>query len=161
MRSATLLLIRMKAAETSASSAIADWTPLTVVSRSSTTAEIETFMSDVSTTRTNIAAASSRANRELGGSRSGTGAIASSVTGPPTAASETVLALPPHPPGCGATTPHPAGMVSSPVAGVTVRLLRAGTIHDRRRRRSWTGDRRPPGADHHRHARRVDEHRPG
>ena len=47
----------MKAAETSASSAMADWTPLTVVSRSSTTAEIDTFMKDVSTTRTNIAMA--------------------------------------------------------------------------------------------------------
>ena len=57
MRSPTLLLIRMNAAETSASSAIADWTPLTVVSRSSTTAEIDTFISDVSTTSTNIAAA--------------------------------------------------------------------------------------------------------
>ena len=55
MRSPTLPPIRMNAAETSASSAIADWTPLTVVSRSSTTAEIETFISDVSTTSTNIA----------------------------------------------------------------------------------------------------------
>ena len=45
----------MNAADTSASRAMADWTPLTVVSRSSTTAEIETFISDVSTTRTNIA----------------------------------------------------------------------------------------------------------
>ena len=53
----------MNAAETSASSAIADCTPLTVVSRSSTTAEIETFISDVSTTSTNIAIASSRASR--------------------------------------------------------------------------------------------------
>jgi hypothetical protein len=35
--------IRMNAAETSASSAIADWTPLTVVCRSWTTYEIETF----------------------------------------------------------------------------------------------------------------------
>ena len=67
MRSPTLLLIRMNAAETSASSAIADWTPLTVVSRSSTTAEMETFISDVSTTSTNIAAASRRANRALCG----------------------------------------------------------------------------------------------
>src|SRR3712207_4963699 len=50
----------MNAAETSASSAIADWTPLTVVSRSRTTAEIDTFISDVSTTRTNIAMASRR-----------------------------------------------------------------------------------------------------
>ena len=55
MRSPTLLLMRMKAAETSASRAIADWTPLTVVPRSWTTAEIETFISEVSTTRTNIA----------------------------------------------------------------------------------------------------------
>src|SRR3954470_12339822 len=58
IRSPTLLPIRMKAADTSASSAIADWTPLTVVPRSSTTAEIDTFISDVSTTSTNIAIAS-------------------------------------------------------------------------------------------------------
>ena len=38
--------------------ATADWTPLTVVSRSWTTAEIDTFMNDVSITNTNIAAAS-------------------------------------------------------------------------------------------------------
>ena len=55
----------MNAAETSASSAIADWTPLTVVSRSSTTAEIDTFISDVSTTSTNIAIASRMATRRL------------------------------------------------------------------------------------------------
>src|SRR3954453_6358071 len=47
----------MKAAETSASIATADCTPLTVVSRSSTTAEMDTFMNDVSITNTNIAAA--------------------------------------------------------------------------------------------------------
>jgi hypothetical protein len=47
----------MKAAETSASIATAACTPLTVVSRSRTTAEIETFISDVSMTNTNIAAA--------------------------------------------------------------------------------------------------------
>ena len=47
----------MKAAETRASRATADWTPLTVVSRSLTTAEIETFISDVSMTKTNIAIA--------------------------------------------------------------------------------------------------------
>src|SRR3954452_4235588 len=63
MRSPILLPIRMNAAETSASSAIAPWTPLTVVSRSSTTAAIDTFISDVSTTRTNIAIASSTAQR--------------------------------------------------------------------------------------------------
>ena len=57
-RSPILLLIRMNAAETRASSAIAVCTALTVVSRSSTTAEIDTFISDVSTTSTNIAAAS-------------------------------------------------------------------------------------------------------
>src|SRR6478609_1211861 len=56
-RSPILLLIRMNEADTSASIATADWTPLTVVSRSSTTAEIETFMNDVSITKTNIAAA--------------------------------------------------------------------------------------------------------
>jgi hypothetical protein len=55
----------MNAAETSASSAIADCTPLTVVSRSSTTAAIETFISDVSTTRTNIAIDSRMASRGL------------------------------------------------------------------------------------------------
>ena len=52
----------MKAAETSASSAMAPWTPLTVVSRSSTTAEIETFINDVSTTSTNIAIDNKTAN---------------------------------------------------------------------------------------------------
>src|SRR3954447_20304932 len=57
IRSAILLPIRMNAAETRASSAIADWTPLAVVSRSLTTAEIDTFISEVSTTRTNIAIA--------------------------------------------------------------------------------------------------------
>ena len=62
-RSPILLLIRMNAAETRASSAIAVCTELTVVSRSSTTAEIDTFISDVSTTSTNIAAASSSDNR--------------------------------------------------------------------------------------------------
>jgi len=56
-RSPTLLLMRMNAADTSASIATADWTPLTVVSRSWTTAEIDTFMNDVSITNTNIAAA--------------------------------------------------------------------------------------------------------
>ena len=53
----------MNAAETSASSAIADCTPLAVVSRSRTTAEIDTFISDVSTTSTNIAIASRMATR--------------------------------------------------------------------------------------------------
>src|SRR4051812_13190537 len=53
----------MNAAETRASSAIALCTELTVVSRSSTTDAIETFISDVSTTRTNIAAASTSGSR--------------------------------------------------------------------------------------------------
>ena len=75
----------MNAAETRASSAIADWTPLTVVSRSPTTAEIETFINEVSTTSTNIAIARTNANRvlpapsELAGAASGvTGTQASS-----------------------------------------------------------------------------------
>ena len=55
----------MNAADTSASSAIADCTPLTVVSRSSTTDEIDTFISDVSTTSTNIAIASRIGSRLL------------------------------------------------------------------------------------------------
>ncbi len=63
IRSPTLLLIRINAAETRASSAIALWTELTVVWRSRTTAEIDTFINDVSTTRTNIAAASTNDKR--------------------------------------------------------------------------------------------------
>ena len=55
----------MNAAETSASRAMADCTPLTVVSRSWTTAEIDTFISDVSTTSTNIAIASRMGSRLL------------------------------------------------------------------------------------------------
>ena len=62
IRSPTLLPIRMNAAETSASRAIADWTLLTVVPRSWTTAEIDTFINEVSTTSTNIAIARSRAS---------------------------------------------------------------------------------------------------
>src|SRR5512132_3827381 len=65
MRSPTFPPIRMNAADTSASSAIADWTPLTVVLRSWTTAAIDTFISEVSTTRTNIAIASRTARRRL------------------------------------------------------------------------------------------------
>src|SRR5689334_68681 len=45
----------MNAAETRASRAIADCTSLVVVCRSWTTAEIDTFITDVSTTSTNIA----------------------------------------------------------------------------------------------------------
>src|SRR3954454_18894882 len=65
MRSPSLLLIRMNAADTSASSAIADWTPLAVVSRSVMTAEIDTFIKDVSKTRTNIAIARRIISRRL------------------------------------------------------------------------------------------------
>ena len=57
MRSPTLLPMRMNAAETSASSAMADCTLLAVVSRSWTTAEMDTFISEVSTTNTNMAMA--------------------------------------------------------------------------------------------------------
>src|SRR3954463_12724454 len=71
MRSPILLPMRMKAADTSASSAIAPCTLLTVVSRSSTTLEIDTFMSEVSTTSTNIAIANSRARRPWTGAVSG------------------------------------------------------------------------------------------
>ena len=81
MRSPTLLLIRMNAAETSASRAIADCTPLTVVSRSATTAEIETFISEVSKTRTNIAAASNSPSRETDASAPPTSVRAATVTG--------------------------------------------------------------------------------
>src|SRR4029450_3797316 len=79
MRSPTLLPIRMNAADTSASSAIADWTPLTVVSRSWTTAEIDTFISDVSTTSTNIAIASRMARRGPPGVVSGAAGAPGSV----------------------------------------------------------------------------------
>src|SRR6185295_5011813 len=65
MRSATLLPIRMNAAETRASRAIADCTPLTVNPSSFTIAEIDTVMIDVSTTRTNIAIARRIGRREL------------------------------------------------------------------------------------------------
>jgi long-subunit fatty acid transport protein len=79
MRSPTLLPIRMNAAETSASRAIADWTPLTVVSRSRTTAEIDTFISDVSTTSTNMAIARRTASRMFSGGSLAVGPV-SSVT---------------------------------------------------------------------------------
>ena len=55
----------MNAADTRASSAIAAWMALTFVPRSRTTAEIDTFMIDVSTTSTNIAMASRRESRWL------------------------------------------------------------------------------------------------
>ena len=64
----------MNAAETSASSAMADWTPLAVVWKSRMTAEIDTFISDVSTTRTNMAMARRRASQWLPSSRCPTGA---------------------------------------------------------------------------------------
>jgi hypothetical protein len=70
----------MNAAETRASRAIALCTALTVVSRSLTTAEIDTFISDVSTTSTNIAAANRSDNRVLPASSCGTLMAASPVT---------------------------------------------------------------------------------
>src|SRR5918994_4149357 len=57
IKSPILLPTSMKAADTSASRAIADCTPLTVVCKSLTTDEIETFIKEVSMTSTNIAAA--------------------------------------------------------------------------------------------------------
>src|SRR5947207_12719077 len=78
-RSPNLLPIKMNAAETNASSAIADCTPLTVVFKSWTTAEIDTFMIDVSTTSTNIAIASSAARRPLCPSDAATGGSAASL----------------------------------------------------------------------------------
>src|SRR3954466_4654973 len=62
-RSPSLLPIRMNAADTSASSATAACTPLAVVPRSRTTAEIDTFIREVSMTNTNIAIASSTPSR--------------------------------------------------------------------------------------------------
>ena len=76
MRSPTLLPIRMNAAETRASRAIADWTLLTVVLSSLTTAEIDTFMIEVSTTRTNIAIASRIGSRLSAAAGSATWALA-------------------------------------------------------------------------------------
>src|SRR6478609_9233237 len=61
----------MNAAETSASNAIDDCTPLTVVSMSPTTAAIDTFINEVSTTSTNIAMASRMANRRFSGASDG------------------------------------------------------------------------------------------
>ena len=80
MRSPTLLLMRMNAADTSASSAIADCTPLAVVSRSCTTAEIDTFINDVSTTSTNIAIANSNGRSGLPDPSCGTPGAVSAVT---------------------------------------------------------------------------------
>ena len=57
----------MNAADTRASRAIAAWMALTSVPRSATTAEIETFMIDVSTTSTNIAIANRMASRLVPG----------------------------------------------------------------------------------------------
>ena len=65
IRSPSLLLIMMNAAETRASRAIADWMSLTLVPRSRATAVIDTFMIDVSTTKTNIAIANSTDKRRL------------------------------------------------------------------------------------------------
>jgi hypothetical protein len=63
--------MRMKAADTSASRAIADCTLLAVVPRSVTTADIDTFMNDVSTTSTNMAIASRMPSRPTRASTAG------------------------------------------------------------------------------------------
>ena len=82
MRSPTLLPMRMNAAETSASNAMADCTLLAVVSRSWTTAEMDTFISEVSTTSTNMAMAkSSGSRRSVVGAPAGSFVIGS-VTAP-------------------------------------------------------------------------------
>ena len=78
--------MRMNAADTSASSAIADWTLVTVVSRSSTTAEMDTFISDVSTTRMNMAIASRMASRLFSGGSVGVGSACSVIAGRPASA---------------------------------------------------------------------------
>ena len=93
-RSPILLPIRMKAAETSASSAIADCTPLAVVSRSWTTAEIETFISDVSTTSTNIAIASRIATSWSPPASSWATAVDSGAMGATLAAAQTRRIIP-------------------------------------------------------------------
>lgn len=59
--------MRINAADTSASSAIVDCRPLTVTPVSLTTAEIDTFMIEVSTTNTNIAIESNNASLPLKG----------------------------------------------------------------------------------------------
>jgi hypothetical protein len=79
---ADLAADQMNAAETRASKAIADWTPLTVVSRSRTTAAIDTFISEVSTTSTNMAIASRMASRWVLRA-AGAGGLDASVMGPP------------------------------------------------------------------------------
>ena len=59
---------------------MADWTPLTVVPRSWTTAEIDTFMIEVSTTSTNMAMASRMASRRFTPASSDSATPAASVT---------------------------------------------------------------------------------
>src|SRR3954454_9967092 len=82
IRSPSLPPIRMNAADTRASRAIAPWTPLTVVPRSSTTLAIDTFISEVSTTSTNIAIARKSESRGLPFGRSGSAAVWSSSDTP-------------------------------------------------------------------------------
>src|SRR3954453_15915398 len=82
MRSPSLPPMRMNAADTRASRAIAPWTPLTVVPRSSTTLAIDTFISEVSTTSTNIAIARKSESRALPFGRSGSAAVWSSSATP-------------------------------------------------------------------------------
>jgi hypothetical protein len=62
--------------------ATADWTPLTVVPRSWTTAEMDTFMNDVSMTNTNIAAAKRIPARAVGVAGAGVGGVSSVIARP-------------------------------------------------------------------------------
>src|SRR6476659_7384474 len=81
----------MNAAETRASSAIADWIALTSVPRSATTAEIDTFMIDVSTTRTNMAIASRTGRRRSAAPAAGTWASTALVMSLPVSLDELVV----------------------------------------------------------------------
>src|SRR3954453_21926805 len=110
MRSPTLLPMRMNAADTSASSAMAPCTPLTVVPRSSTTFEIDTFISDVSTTSTNMAAASSTLRRLSAAADRGSSAAVLPVSGddpppPPTTDSPELITAAQREGAACATTP--------------------------------------------------------
>ena len=78
----------MNAAETSASRAIADWMALTSVPRLATTAEIDTFMIDVSTTSTNMAMA-----RRIG--RRGSAFVASAAAVGSWASDDVAVTVPP------------------------------------------------------------------
>src|ERR1700709_152866 len=102
MRSPPLLPMRMNAAETNASNAIADCTLLTVVSRSWTTAEMDTFIIEVSTTSTNIAIESSTARRMFNGATVSVAPAWSVISAPPAFDIRNRTVAP-----SGAARPHP------------------------------------------------------